>query len=127
MANSQDWLQEHSATALKRLLPRIETRFKDRTDAVEWQAYTQRIKRHFPRLFERLHGLYGTHYDFYYHLESMLASATEMWLERPAELKALDALREADPNWYHSNRMVGAMCYVDLFATNLKGLRERIP
>jgi amylosucrase/maltose alpha-D-glucosyltransferase/alpha-amylase len=78
-------------------------------------------------MFERLHALYGKHYDFYYHLESILASATEMWLARPAELKALDALRETDPHWYQSNRMVGAMCYVDLFADDLQSLRERIP
>jgi amylosucrase/maltose alpha-D-glucosyltransferase/alpha-amylase len=50
-----------------------------------------------------------------------------MWLARPAELKALDALREGDPRWYLSNRMVGAMCYVDLFAGDLQGLRRRIP
>ncbi|ALP53920.1 amylosucrase [Candidatus Tenderia electrophaga] len=118
---------EHSATALKRLMPRIEARYSDKTDPTEWQAYTQRMRKHFPRLFERLHALYGNKHDFYYHLEGILASATEMWLARPDELKALDALREADPHWYHSNRMVGAMCYVDLLAGDLQGLRERIP
>ncbi|MGD8941578.1 MAG: amylosucrase [Gammaproteobacteria bacterium] len=127
MINNKSWLEEHSAIALKRLFPRIEARYKERTEAVEWDAYAQRIKRHFPRLFERLHALYGTHYDFYYHLENILASATEVWLARPAELKALDALREADPHWYQSNRMVGTMCYVDLFAGDLEGLRARIP
>jgi amylosucrase/maltose alpha-D-glucosyltransferase/alpha-amylase len=124
---TKDWLQEHSAIALKRLYPRIENRFKDRTEAAEWEAHVNRIKRHFPRLFERLHALYGTHYDFYYHLENILVTATEVWLSRPAELKALDAMREADPHWYQSNRMVGAMCYVDLFAGDLEGLRARIP
>lgn len=127
MATNLDWNREHSANALKRLLPRIEARFKDQTDAAEWEAYTRRLQKHFPRLFERLHALYGANHDFYYHLESILASATEMWLQRSAELKALDALREADPYWYHSNRMVGAMCYVDLFGGDLKGLRARIP
>jgi amylosucrase len=48
-------------------------------------------------------------------------------LARPAELKALDALRIVDPYWYQSHRMVGAMCYVDLFAGDLAGLRDRIP
>jgi amylosucrase/maltose alpha-D-glucosyltransferase/alpha-amylase len=127
MDSSEEWLQEHSAIALRRLFPRIEKRFQDRTGSVEWEAYTQRITRHFPRLFQRLHTLYGTHYDFYYHLENILASATEIWLARPDELKALDALREADPHWYLSNRMVGAMCYVDLFAGDLAALRARIP
>ncbi|NEX18701.1 MAG: amylosucrase, partial [Halochromatium sp.] len=71
--------------------------------------------------------LYGGYYDFFYHLESIVASATEMWIARSPELKALDSMRGADPYWYQSNRMVGAMCYVDLFAGDLAGLRERIP
>ena len=119
--------EERAVTSLKRLLPRIEARFKAQTEAAEWDAYIERLKRHFPRLFARLFMLYGGHYDFFYHLEGVLASATEMWLQRSPELKALDALREADPCWYQSNRMVGAMCYVDLFAGDLQGLRERIP
>ncbi len=121
------WLEEQSLRSLKRLLPRIEARFAPRTDPAEWEAYSERLKRHFPQLFKRLFALYGGHYDFFFHLESVLASATEMWLARPAQLKALDALREADPHWYQSSRMIGAMCYVDLFAGDLNGLRERIP
>ncbi|WP_006786108.1 alpha-amylase family protein [Thiorhodospira sibirica] len=121
------WLEEQSLRSFKRLLPRIEARFAPRTDPAEWEAYSERLKRHFPQLFKRLFALYGGHYDFFYHLESVLASATEMWLARPAQLKALDALREADPHWYQSSRMIGAMCYVDLFAGDLNGLRERIP
>ena len=127
MAVNSDWAVEHSAIALKRLFPRIEARFRGMTEDVEWDAYTARLRRHFPRLFERLYGLYGMGHDFYYHLESILTSATEMWLLRPDELKALDAMREANPHWYLSNRMVGAMCYVDLFAGDLQGLRKQIP
>ena len=114
MNSNVKWLEEHSASSLRRLLPRIEARFKAQTDAVEWDAYVARLQHHFPRLFAHLHTLYGKQYDFFYHMENTLASATSMWLKRPAELKALDALREADPDpdWYQSNRMVGAMCYV---------------
>jgi amylosucrase/maltose alpha-D-glucosyltransferase/alpha-amylase len=50
-----------------------------------------------------------------------------MWMVRPDELKALDALRETDPHWFQSHRMVGAMCYVDLFAGDLNNLRSKIP
>lgn len=121
-----EWVRRESETSLRRLLPRLEARFQGKTDPAEWEGYIDRLRRHFPRLFERLHALYGGHYDFFYHLENMLCSATEMWLARPPELKALDAMREMDRDWYLSNRMVGAMCYVDLFADNLKTLREKI-
>ncbi|KFI23916.1 amylosucrase [Nitrosococcus oceani] len=120
------WMKQHSTVSLRRLMPRLEARFKAQVDPDEWQGYVQRLETHFPRLFDCLYRLYGQQYDFFFHLESILASATEMWWVRPAELKALDALRTADPYWYQSHRLVGAMCYVDLFAGDLVGLRERI-
>ncbi len=127
LIDDEQWISEQAERSLERLLPRLEQRFREAVDEVEWLAYTERVERHFPRLFKRLYGLYGGYYDFFYHLENTLASATQMWLDRPAELKALDAIRGADPYWYQSNRMVGAMCYVDLFAGDLARLRERIP
>jgi amylosucrase/maltose alpha-D-glucosyltransferase/alpha-amylase len=127
MNRDDKWLDEQAASSLKRLLPRLDARFRERVDDAEWHGYVARLRRHFQRLFAHLFALYGESYDFFYHLEAILASTTEMWIERPPDLKALDALREADPSWYRSNRMVGAMCYVDLFAGDLKGLCERIP
>lgn len=115
------------ATALRRLIPRLKQTFADRIEPTEWETYSRRIDEHFPELFRQLFALYGDQYDFYYHLEQILTSITEMWLDRSSELKALDALREADPQWYQSQRMTGAMCYVDLFAENLKGVRDNIP
>ncbi len=119
-------VSREASISLNRILPRIEARFKEKTDVVEWEAYIRRLKRHFPKLFDRLYTLYGDDYDFFFYLESILSSATQMWLERPDELKALDAMREIDPKWYLSRRMVGAMCYVDLFAEDLQKLRSRI-
>ena len=122
-----EWHARHAAASLKRLLPRLEARFAGQVGPDEWQGYLHRLQWHFPALFRCLHQIYGQQYDFFYHLDSILSSATEMWHARPAELKALDALREADPHWHQSQRMLGAMCYVDLFAGNLRGLCERIP
>ncbi len=113
-------------TTLVRLLPRIEARFATQVDPAEWESYVARLRRHFPVLFGHLQTLYAQHYDFFYHLEQILISITEMWLARSDELKALDARRESDPHWYQSNHMIGAMCYVDLFAGDLDGLRQNI-
>lgn len=116
-----------AAKSLERLLPRLDERFASQTEPGQWEAFTRRLRKNFPRLFERFFQLYSRNYDFYYHLESMLSTLSRSWIEREGELKALDALREMHPNWYQSQRMVGATCYVDLFAGNLNGLRERIP
>ncbi len=47
--------------------------------------------------------------------------------ERRASLKKLDAVREADPDWYKRNDMVGMMMYTEAFAGNLKGVEKRLP
>jgi amylosucrase/maltose alpha-D-glucosyltransferase/alpha-amylase len=120
-------LNKKGATTLARLLPRLEAKFSAHVEEDDWLGYVERLRKYFNQLFRALHSLYGTEYDFFYHMENILTSATQMWIDRPGELKALDALRETDPYWYQSHRMVGAMCYVDLFAGDLKGLAERIP
>lgn len=118
---------EREKKTLARLLPRLEDRFSQAIDPAQWDAFTRRLNKEFPVLFRRLFALYGGQYDFYYHLENILASAAQFWIDRPDELKALDALREVDPDWFMSNRMVGAMCYVDQFAGTLQQMREKIP
>jgi amylosucrase len=114
---------------LNRLLPRLEFRFSSAiaTHPEEWERFFQRLKANFPRLFHLLRDLYGTQYDFYYHLEELLASLLKSWLERPATLKALDLERENHPDWFLSNQMLGGVCYVDLFARDLTGIRQSIP
>lgn len=47
--------------------------------------------------------------------------------ERPAALKKRDVMREGDPEWYRSNDLTGMMLYIDNFAGDLKGVREKLP
>lgn len=121
------WLSEQSRITLARLMPRLEARFAEGIDPASWRGYAERLRRFFPRLFDALMTIYGDRYDFFFHLEQILNTATANWARRPDALKALDASRIADPQWFQTQRMVGAMCYVDLFAGNLAGLRARIP
>ena len=46
--------------------------------------------------------------------------------ERSLELKKMDEKRAANPEWYRKNDMMGMMLYIDNFAENLKGLKEKI-
>src|SRR5512133_2962906 len=98
MVDSQ-WLHVQANKTLARLWPRIEARFATQAaaDPQAWQDFTRRVNRHFERLFSRLYILYGNQYDFFYHLEHLLQRLGLSWFARPAELKLLDAAREADP------------------------------
>ncbi len=122
-------VQQQAVLSLSRLWPRLENAFRDeaRSAPADWCAFETRLRREWERLFELLLGLYGSHYDFFYHLEELLHMAARNWLARPSWLKQLDARREADPTWFQSQQMVGGVCYVDLFAGTLRGIRERLP
>lgn len=120
-------LQLEARRSLNRLLPHLTAEFAEQGSSVAWQTFRRRLDQHFPDLFRLLVTLYGGRYDFFYHLERILALAAQSWLDRPDDLKALDAAREANPTWFQSEQMVGGVCYVDRFAGDLAGLRARIP
>ncbi len=124
-----DQLAKWTETSLARLRPRLEKRFRSyaRKSPGDWQAFAHRLDEHFPRLFQLLLQLYGDHYDFFFHLEELLAALAQSWIDRSEELKTLDARREGDPLWFNSHQMLGGVCYVDLFAGNLDGVRSKIP
>ena len=128
-------LARETQRTLDRLLPRLEQEFAPAhpgavpgaVSSADWDAFRLRLQLHFPTLFPLLLELYGDQYDFFYQVERILALAATSWLERPAELKALDVQREIQPAWFQSEKMLGGVCYVDLFAGGLQDLRRRIP
>ena len=121
--------EQEAHRALKRLLPRLQKELTPliSADPEAWQIFSERLGRHFPTLFNLYLHLYGTRYDFFFHLEDLLISLARAWLARAADLRALDEARESDPLWFQSNQMLGAVCYVDRFADNLEGVRSKIP
>ena len=115
------------ATALDRLKRLLEKRYPDSHGTPEWEGFMFRLEETFPDLLRKLLELYGHHFDFYYHLERLLETMADAWLERPPDWKSTDAMREADRAWYKSGHLIGAMAYVDLFAGDLDGMVEKIP
>jgi amylosucrase len=91
----------------------------------DWEAFSARFRAEFPRLRSLFRRIYGDAADD--QLVLLAVEAAEAWQQRPAGLKALDAERARTPEWFQSNRMLGGVCYVDLYAGNLSGLIERIP
>jgi len=121
------WINEQARRTLYRLIPQLNEQFSGLCSQADWKTFIRRLERHFPDLFGLLYQLYGHQYDFFFHVENILATAARMWVARPQGLKELDASREALPDWFHSEKMIGGVCYVDLFAGNLEGVKAKIP
>ncbi len=86
------------------------------------EVFQQRLKERHDELRWLYMELYGNDSMFAELLENM----RNYYLERKDELKSLDRDREADPGWYRRNDMLGMMLYIDNFAGNMKGVRERL-
>ncbi len=123
------WFKQHADKSLNRILPRLTERFaiQAEADPDHWNVFVTRLDANFTKLFELYYELYARNYDFFYHLEDLINTAARAWVDRSDQLKQLDALRDANPLWFQSNQMLGGVCYVDLFAGNLSGVKEKIP
>ncbi|MDY6905754.1 MAG: alpha-amylase family glycosyl hydrolase [Thermodesulfobacteriota bacterium] len=123
-----DWITRHAEKSLERLIPRIRPVFGPYDESYNelWGEFETRLRREWHRLFRLLVNLYGGHYDFFYHLEQILATLVRAWAERPDYLKDLDQEREGNPQWFQSQEMVGGIIYVDLFSDNLGALSDNI-
>ncbi len=126
-ALNDNFMDRKAALSFTRLQPRLAARFAERASPDDLALFFSRLEANFERLFDLLLPLYGDRYDYFYHLEEILATAAESWLDRPRDLKKLDARREADPLWFQSEQMLGGVCYVDLYAENLSGITRKIP
>ncbi|MEZ6034793.1 MAG: alpha-amylase family glycosyl hydrolase [Planctomycetaceae bacterium] len=112
--------------SLQRILPRLDSVWQAEPDAHQQREFLQRLQRHWPDLFGILLQLYGTRYDFFYHLEQILQTAAQAMLDRPAKLRELDLQRINDATWFQAQELTGGALYVDLFSDNLGQLRQHI-
>ncbi|WP_373740350.1 alpha-amylase family protein [Neisseria sp.] len=93
----------------------------------DWKKFTERLHAHFPKLMWELNNVYGTNEAVLPMVQQLMQMAWESYSSRSAALKKTDAAREAEPDWMLSNKMVGGVCYVDLFAGDLRGIIDQIP
>ena len=95
------------------------------TDEMQRTIFLTRLEERFVELTHLLFSLYGGRSDFAEQLEQILLTVAHAYIARSPALHALDGSR--DPRWFQHERMVGGVCYVDLYAGNLAGIRARIP
>jgi len=105
----------------------IRTRAGLKANSPVWDAFSRRLDLHLDKLVGELQVLYGQRDDFVERVQELLVQAFGFAQARPADLHTLDAAREAEPRWFHSQKMMGGVCYIDLFADSLQGLQRRIP
>lgn len=86
------------------------------------EVYRKRLEKHM----DELRWLYMELYNNGSMFAELCSRMEQFYQERNAGLKRLDESREAHPDWYKQNDMLGMMFYIDNFAGNLKGVKGRI-
>lgn len=86
----------------------------------------KRYQKRFETHFDELKWLYMELYDNESMFTELCQEMKRFYKERYLELKSLDEKRWKEPDWYRKNDMLGMMLYIDNFAGNLNGLREKI-
>jgi len=106
---------------------RVAASRRDTTSELEWGSFRRQFDAEIPRLKALFERIYGDGPGAHEELARLAVDCAESWQHRPADLRDLDSRRAALPDWFQSNRMLGGVCYVDLYAGDLTGLRSRIP
>lgn len=84
--------------------------------------FEQRLKKHH----DELRWLYMELYQNGDMFAELCTTMQEYFKKRRQALKRRDALREENPGWFTKNDMLGMMLYIDNFAGNLKGVKEKL-
>ena len=106
-------------------MPSLSTARRPDTDPAEWADFVARVTHEAPRFTRLLNEIYGE--SAAHTLEALIIQLAESWQQRSPALRTLDTARLAAPDWFQSNQMLGGVCYVDRFATDLEGVVGRIP
>ena len=85
-------------------------------------VYEKRFARHFDELKWLYMELYGNSSMF----AELCDNLYRFYEERNKDLKEIDQNREACPDWYKQNDMLGMMFYIDNFAGNMKGVESKL-
>ena len=120
-------LRMEAELSLRRLMPRLTECWDEcGVDEPLRHEFQTRLDTYWGELFVLLYDLYGSRYDFFYHLEQILLTAARAWANRPESLREIDRHRINEPEWFSSERVIGGALYVDLFSENLGRLTESI-
>ncbi len=106
----------------ERQSPKLAGRCSPRDADIFWL----RFERYFEDFYYPLAELYSEHPDYDDQIEAMFEQMVEAYAARPEPLRLLDLERQFTPDWFERSNMVGYVCYADLFAETLQGVREKV-
>lgn len=90
----------------------------------KWEnEFVKRLEKHYDELKWLYCELYNNDMNAFLWLCDSLYG---YYKDRSNTLKKLDREREQNPDWYKTNGIVGMMLYVDAFADNLSGLKDKV-
>ena len=84
--------------------------------------FMRRLQKHH----DELRWLYMELYDNGSMFMELMERLREFYLLRNDALKAIDKAKEADPDWYRRNDLLGMMLYIDNFGGTINGVREKL-
>lgn len=93
---------------------------------VDWDIYEARFNRHVDELKWLYCELYQDNPYVMMHFNDLIADMRNFYAERSPALQASDQKREADPDWYKRNDLLGMMMYVSNFSKTLNGLEDKL-
>ncbi|MCP5126558.1 MAG: alpha-amylase [Gammaproteobacteria bacterium] len=96
-------------------------------EPLEQTLFRIRFDLYMPDVLRPLAKLYGGRPDFAAHLENLLGIVARAYAGRPEKLRRLDLRRVNEPDWFQQPGMIGYVGYVDRFAGNLAGVKDKIP
>lgn len=91
---------------------------KEKKDSV----FVRRLEKHL----DELKWLYIELYENDSMFAELCDNLYRFYMERNNDLKALDYERETAPDWYKGSDMLGMMLYIDNFAGDMKGVKEKL-
>ena len=106
----------------ERLAPALAARCAPR----DVDLFFLRLESYFEDLYLPLVQLYGEYTDFQYQFDALFDQMLDAYATRPEPLRLLDLERQFMPDWFQRPNIVGYVCYTDLFAGTLAGVREKV-
>jgi amylosucrase len=115
--------EQQSHYLLNNILDQLKPEIRKR----DLRHFYTRLGANFYAIHSLFHRLYGEREDFEQQLLRLVSVMASQYIDRAAELKALDAAREQDHLWFLNQQWVGMALYLDGFANDLTGLDQRLP